>query len=70
MQTSTIYLIEASEDAVLADEEDIISRVELLAASLCQGLGADVLRTMRFWASQESLLRKYCPGSCKSSRMF
>ena len=33
-----------------------------LAAALCQGLGADVFRTVRSWASQESLLQKYCSG--------
>ena len=43
---------------------------KLHAASLCQGLGADVFRTVKSWAFHESLLRKYCSGSCRNSRMF
>jgi len=42
----------------------------LSAAALCQGLGADVFRTVRSWTSQESLLQKYCSGSCRNSRLF
>jgi hypothetical protein len=42
----------------------------LHAASMCQSLGADVFRTVKSWAFHESLLRKYCSGSCKNSRVF
>jgi hypothetical protein len=43
---------------------------ELPTATLCQGIGADVFRAMRSWASQESLLQKYCSGSCQNNRLF
>ena len=39
-------------------------------AALCQGVGADAFRAMRTWGSQESLLQKYCSGSCQNSRLF
>ena len=70
VQTSTSFLNEAAEDAALSAKADRISKEELHAASLCQGLGADVFRTVRSRAFQGSLLKKYCSGSCKGSRMF
>ena len=37
---------------------------------LCQGLGANAFHNVRSWASQESLLKKYCSGSCRKNRSF
>ena len=42
----------------------------LSATVLCQCTGSEVFRTMKSWTSQESLLEKYCSGSCQDSRLF
>ena len=78
-QTSTSFLIEAAEDASLSAEEDRISKEELHAAFLCQGLGADVFRIVKSWAFQLlrlirlkallSLFLKHCPFSTVHSRV-